>query len=137
MIKRFMNTASPLGCIALVAAVLGSIIFSPTEVQARRNAKITYVSHESVYLAAGSSSGLSIGDTLRVKRGKKVVGAVVVTSISTRSAACSVIDIYAGLFPVRMTAIAIRAGVGIARDDSFVRVVHCCLVVLVTAQTGE
>ncbi|MFQ5607643.1 MAG: LysM peptidoglycan-binding domain-containing protein, partial [Candidatus Zixiibacteriota bacterium] len=89
--KSHIDLTSSLKLIALVVAILGPTFFAPTDALAKKAAKITYVSHESVYLAAGRNAGLNIGDTLRVKRGRKNVGAVVVTHISTSSAACSVV----------------------------------------------
>ncbi|MFQ5499632.1 MAG: hypothetical protein ACE5FH_08160 [Candidatus Zixiibacteriota bacterium] len=57
----------------------------------KKSAAITYVASEGVYLGAGSSNGLKPGDTLSVYRGGKRVGRIVVTNVSSNSAAAQIV----------------------------------------------
>lgn len=54
--------------------------------------KVTYVSSEGVYIDVGREAGLTIGDTLQIRRTGHVIATVVVNNISSQSAAAIVLD---------------------------------------------
>lgn len=59
---------------------------------ARLLGKVTYVSSEGVYIDAGRDAGLAIGDTLQIQRAGSIIATVVVSNISSRSAAAVVLE---------------------------------------------
>lgn len=54
----------------------------------KRVGEIKYISQQSYYINLGSNQGLSVGDTLIVKRNSRVIGRLVVENIARHSAAC-------------------------------------------------
>lgn len=75
------------GClIFLSSSVLPAISFGQTLV--RRTGEVKYLSQNSLYIDLGSEQGLRKGDTLTVKRDRRVIGKLVVQNIARLSAAC-------------------------------------------------
>ncbi len=60
--------------------------------QTKRQFEIKYISSENVYLSGGRSNGLTVGDTLVVKHGKRFVASLVVQYVSEHSASCRIIE---------------------------------------------
>jgi len=87
---NIMRTIRIIFVLALLA--LSALQTSASAKAPRKNAKITYISSEGVYLDAGSKDGLSVGDTLTVKQGKKLSARLVITNLSSHSAAAKAID---------------------------------------------
>ena len=54
--------------------------------------ELTYVSTEGVYVNAGSEIGLRLGDTLEVRRDGKIIAKVIISNLSTRSAAAVILE---------------------------------------------
>ena len=53
--------------------------------------KISYISKENIYVDKGKDSGLSIGDTLKVKREDKIIANLKILYVAEHSASCSVL----------------------------------------------
>ncbi|MFQ5511159.1 MAG: hypothetical protein ACE5EO_04855, partial [Candidatus Krumholzibacteriia bacterium] len=83
--KRLLYIAGLIGLAATAPEARGAV-------QASEPARVTYISVEAVYVNAGKKAGIAIGDTLKVVRGKRVITRLVVTSISSHSAACKPLD---------------------------------------------
>lgn len=85
-----------------------------------RQATITYVASEGVYLNAGTLRGLQIGDTLSVRRKGMHVGQIVVTNLSSGSSAAIAIDDSSSIQAGDMVMLPDRhiSEIVIARDDS-------------------
>jgi len=54
----------------------------------KRLGEVKYVSHQSYYINLGSQNGLSVGDTIRVIRNKRLIGRLVVENVARLSASC-------------------------------------------------
>jgi hypothetical protein len=90
--------------VSLVLAGLFTLASAPDGPRAQTEARpptarVTYVASEGVYVTAGRSSGLAVGDTLVVLRDGREISRVVVTELSSHSAACMVVE---GLPAVRV-----------------------------------
>ena len=72
-----------------VAAVLLGV--ATAAVAAESECHVRYVSAESVYLDAGSTAGLAVGDRLRVVQGKQAVSELEVVFVAEHSASCRVV----------------------------------------------
>lgn len=55
-------------------------------------ALVTYVAGSSIYIDVGSSAGLAVGDTIELIEGDTVIATLEVTELSSRRAACRVIE---------------------------------------------
>jgi hypothetical protein len=77
------------------------IFFSPKPSNAQGNTdiKVKYISAENIYLDAGSVSGLSIGDTLKVTRNEITIAKIRVNFVSEYSASCQIISTMADIKP--------------------------------------
>ena len=53
--------------------------------------KISYISKENIYVDKGKNSGLSIGDTLKVKREDKIIANLKILYVAEHSASCTVL----------------------------------------------
>ncbi len=82
--------------LTLTCAVLLSILSIATTGQAetpeRTSGTVTYIASEGIYIDAGSSSGLEVGDTLIVRRSGDRVARIVITNVSSASAAAQALD---------------------------------------------
>ena len=56
--------------------------------------EVTYLSHETAYINAGSDLGLQLGDTLKVFHGDSLRAVIVVSNISSTSSACAIIETF-------------------------------------------
>lgn len=77
--------------IAYAFIVLASTAAKPARADAA-TAEITYVSAEGVYFAAGTDHGVAVGDTLEVARNGSVIARIVVSNISSKSAAATILS---------------------------------------------
>jgi hypothetical protein len=72
------------------AALIGALCLAAAAFAAAP-IRVTYVTIEAVYIDAGKKAGLSPGDTLAVTQGERAGVRLVVTTVSSHSAACRVV----------------------------------------------
>ena len=82
MARRFLVLLLLLGCGATVTAYA----------EEPSSAGVTYVTGSSIYIDAGSESGVTVGERLTVMRGEEKVAVVEVREVSARRAVCSVVE---------------------------------------------
>lgn len=77
----------------IFSSLLCSVFVSPLFGQAvKRVGEVKYISHESYYINLGSKLGLSIGDTVTVKRNNRFIANLLVENIADHSASCKLLN---------------------------------------------
>lgn len=72
--------------------LLGLALASSARPDVQILGKVTYVSAEGVYIDVGREAGLTIGDSLQIRRTGAVIATVVVNNVSSQSAAAIVLE---------------------------------------------
>lgn len=78
--------------LTVVLSILWIASIGQAETPERQSATVTYIASEGIYIDAGRSSGLEVGDTLIVSRSGERVARIVVTNVSSQSAAAQAVD---------------------------------------------
>ncbi len=73
----------------LLAVVVLALALASASPAAAAEAKVAYVSGSTVYVDAGSSAGLAVGDTVQLVRAGAVLGTLKVTYVTEKRASCS------------------------------------------------
>lgn len=72
----------------IILLLAGIALYAPqARAQKTNAATITYISAEAIYINAGTNSGIQVGDSLVIRRGKKTIGVVIIKHVSSQSSA--------------------------------------------------